>query len=167
MNENEKLYTIDNAHRYFGVSFNNAIFKMVENTNMTEVEKEEVIQTAHAAVLHWQKFSKSTIANSQRGYYMLAKAYIAVGEKENALKYANICFSITQKNENELFDWDLAYAYEIKARVAAMINNKLDFEKFNLLTKKQEAKIKNPEDLKYFSIDFNGGNWFGYKKEES
>jgi hypothetical protein len=94
-----------------------------------------MIQTAHAAVLHWQKFSKSTIANSQRGYYMLAKAYVKAREKENALKYANLCFEITTKNEDKLLDWDLAYAYEMKARTAAMNNDKETFKKFYKMAK--------------------------------
>ena len=158
----EKTFTLDEVHRYFGVEFNNAIFGFVEKENLSELEKEEMLQTAHAAVLHWQKFSKSTIANSQRGYYMVAKAFVKAGEKENALKYANLCFEITSKNENKLFDWDFAYAYEMKARTAAMNNDKETFEKFYKMAKEQEAIIKNPEDLKYFSLDFKGGDWFNF-----
>lgn len=158
----EKKYTLDEAHRFFGVEYNNAIFGLADKESLSAVEKEEMIQTAHAAVLHWQKFSGSTIANSQRGYYMVAKAYVKAGEKENALKYANLCFEITNKNEEKLFDWDLAYAYEIKARTAAMNNNKETFNKFYTMAKEQEAKIKDPADLKYFAMDFKGGNWFNF-----
>lgn len=158
----EKKYTIDELHRYFGVEFNNAIFGFAEKEHLSEEEKEEMIQTAHAAVLHWQKFSNATIANSQRGYYMVAKAYVKAGEKENALKYANLCFEITSKNGDELQDWDFAYAYEMKARTAAMNNDKETFEKFYTKAKEQEAKIKDPGDLKYFSQDFKGGNWFNF-----
>lgn len=161
----EKKYTLDEAHRFFGVEFNNAIFGFAEKENLTDSEKEEMIQTAHAAVLHWQKFSKSTIANSQRGYYMLAKAYVKAEEKENALKYTNLCYDITTKNEDQLFDWDLAYAYEMKARVAAMHNDKETFEQFYKMAQEQEAKIKDPGDLKYFSMDFKGGNWFNFVKK--
>jgi hypothetical protein len=146
----------------FGVEFNNAIFGFVEKENLTDIEKKEMIQSAHAAVLHWQKFSKSTIANSQRGYYMLAKAYVKAREKENALKYANLCFEITTKNEDKLLDWDLAYAYEMKARTAAMNNDKETFKKFYKMAKEQEVIIKDPEDLKYFSLDFKDGDWFRF-----
>ena len=159
----EKKYTLDNAHHYFGIEFNNAIFGFADKKSLTDLEKEEMIQTAHSAVLHWQKFSKSTIANSQRGYYMVAKAYVKAGEKENALKYAKLCYKITQENKSELLDWDFAYAYEIMARTAAMNNDKTNFEKFYKKTKGQELKIKDPEDLKYFSMDFEGGDWFGFK----
>lgn len=165
--QNKKAMTdqeekIDKFHRYFGVEFNNAIYPLSEKENLTDVEKEKMIQTAHAAIIHWQSFSKSTIANTIRGYYTLTKAYIAVGEITNALKYANLNLKLTFENEDKLCDWDIAYVYEITARVYAMDNNKADFDKYYALAKKQESIIKDPEDLKYFSMDFNGGNWFGF-----
>jgi len=158
----ENKYTVDDAQRFFGIEFNNTVFKLAEKETLSTLEKEEIIQTAHASVLHWQKFPKSTIANSQRGYYMVAKAYVVVGEKENALKYAKLCYEITQENSNELFDWDLAYSYEMMARTAAMNNDKASFDLFYKKTKEQELRIKDKGDLKYFSADFAGGNWFNF-----
>lgn len=160
----EKRFTLDEAHRYFAIEFNNAIFGLAEKPTLTALEKEEIIQKAHSAVLHWQKFSKSTIANSQRGYYMVAKAYVAVGETENALKYSKLCYDITCKNEDKLFDWDLAYAFEIMARTFAMNNDTKNFKKFYKKAQQQELKIKDQGDLKYFSSDFKSGNWFGLLK---
>lgn len=158
----ENKYTVDDAQRFFGIEFNNTVFKLAEKETLSTQEKEEIIQTAHASVLHWQKFSKSTIANSQRGYYMVAKAYVAVGENENALKYAKICYELTQKYSKELYDWDLAYSYEMMARTAAMNNDKANFDLFYKKAKEQELKIKDKGDLKYFSTDFAGGKWFGF-----
>lgn len=160
--EKEKKFTIDEAHRFFGVEFNNAIFTLAEKKELSALEKEEIIQTSHAAVLHWQKFSKSSMVNSQRGYYMLAKAYVVAGEKENALKYAKLCFKITKEFSEELLDFDFGYAYEMMARTSAMNNNKEDFDNFYKKMKNQEAQIKDPKDLEYFLIDVNGGNWFGF-----
>ena len=160
--EEEKKYTLDNAHQYFGIEFNNAIWGLAEKESLTDLEKEQIIQTAHASVLHWQNFSKATIAKSQRGYYMVAKVYVKVGEVENALKYAKLCNQITENNEKELLDFDLAYSYEMMARTAAMNGDKINYEKFYKKTQEQEAKIKDPGDLKYFSADFKGGNWYGF-----
>lgn len=158
--EEDKKKEIDKFHRYFGVEFNNAIYKLTAKKDFTEIEKEEIISTAHAAVLHWQKFSDSTMANSVRGYYTVSKAYIVVDEKENALKYANLCLKLAQENKEVLADWDFAYAYEIMARASAMNNNKTDFEKYILKAKNHE--IKDPEDLKYVKIERDSGNWFGF-----
>jgi len=156
----EKQFTQDQAHRFFGVEFNNAIFALAEKETLTEEEKERIIQLGHAALLHWQKFSGTKIVNTQRGLYMIAKAYVAAGEKENALKYAKICFKTTFENESEMADFDIGYAYEMMARTAAMCGDKANFETYYAKALAQKENIKLEGDLKYYAHDLEGGNWF-------
>ena len=157
----EKQFTQDQAHRFFAVEFNNAIFGLAEKETLTDEEKQNIIQLGHAALLHWQKFSGAKIVNTQRGLYMIAKAYVAAGEKEHALKYANLCYKITFENESEMADFDFGYAYEMKARTAAMLGNKADFESYYAKALAQKANITQEGDLKYYAQDLEGGNWFG------
>jgi len=157
----EKQYTQDQAHRFFGVEFNNAIFGLAEKESLTAQEKEKIIQLAHAALLHWQNFSGTKIVNTQRGLYMIAKAYVAAGEKINALKYAELCFKTTFENESEMADFDIGYAYEMMGRTAAMNGKKADFEKYHKLAVAQLENIEKEGDLKYYKMDLEGGNWFG------
>lgn len=158
----EKRYTQDQAHRFFGVTFNNAIFELAEKEALTEEEKEYIIQLGHASLLHWQNYSETKIVNKQRGQYMIAKAYVAAGEKENALKYAKMCFKTTFENEVEMQDFDIGYAYEMMARTAAMHANKADFEKYHEQATAQMQLISDEGDLKYYKLDLEGGNWFGF-----
>lgn len=160
----EKQFTQDQAHRFFAVEFNNKIFALAEKESLTETDKERIIQLGHAALLHWQKFSGAKIVNTQRGLYMIAKAYVAAGEKENAIKYARMCFKTTFENESEMADFDIGYAYEMMARTAAMNNDKANFDKYYKLALTQKDKIKKEEDLKYYVQDLEGGNWFGMSK---
>lgn len=157
----QKQYTQDQAHRFFAVEFNNTIFGLAEKESLTEEEKERIIQLGHAALLHWQKFSSSKIVNTQRGFYMIAKAYVVAGEKENALKYAKMCFKTTFENESEMADFDIGYAYEMMARTAAMNSNRTEFEKYYKLALAQKENISKEGDLKYYVLDLEGGNWFG------
>lgn len=161
--EEEKKYTKDEAHRLFGATFNNRIFPLVEQESLNEDEKEELIACAHAAYLHWVNFSGCKNVNKQRALYMLAKAYTRVEHKELSKHYAHKCFQFTQDFKSEMQDFDLAYAEEIMARSAALQGDKQLFEKHYQNTLAAEKQIKNKEDLKWFSQDFNGGNWYGIK----
>lgn len=151
---------IDKTLHLLAVDFNSSIWKLLAKKTLDANEKERVIQLAHASLLHWQLCSKGKIVNTQRGYYMIAKAYIATGEKENALKYAQLCYDCTFANENQMQDFDIGYAYEIIARAAAMNGQKELFTENYAKAKAQINVIENEGDVKYFKADVEGGNWF-------
>ena len=52
--------------------------------------------------------------NEARALYMIGRAQLAVGHGELALEYGDEC--LAQCNEFGLVDFDLAYAYELRAR---------------------------------------------------
>ncbi len=160
--DKEKKYTLDQAHHYFGVAFNNIIFKITEkpSTEVTAEEKLLLVSYAHASLLHWHQFSGSKLANRQRALYMIAKAYVFTGDKINALKYASKCRQLTQNNQAQLADFDLAYAHEMMARVYAMHDNEADFKTEYAIAQEQAALIKSKGDKEFFDKDFEAGPWF-------
>ena len=157
----EKQYSIDEAHRFFGVEFNNKIFQFAEKGCLSENEKEEIVALAHASFLHWLNFSGHQKVNTQRALYMLAKAYIVVEHKLKAKEYALKCYEFTQSFSTEMKDFDCAYADEIMARSAALNNDKINFEIHYKKVKESFVNIQNEGDLKWLKKDFESGNWFG------
>ena len=69
-------YTLEEANQYFAVAYNNRIWQLLENEESTEAEHNEIINLAHASLLHWSKSPKCKKVNLQRGEYMIALAYI-------------------------------------------------------------------------------------------
>lgn len=160
----EKLYNLDEAHRFFGVNFNNRIFKLAEKNNLNSEEKIEIVALAHASYLHWLSYSGHQKVNTQRALYMIAKAYVLIEDASNAMKYANQCLTYTKANIGDVKDFDIAYSHEIMARAAALENNETLFKQHYLMVKELMLTIENKEDLKWLEKDFNGGNWFGMLK---
>ncbi len=157
----DQTYTIDQAHRYFGVTYNNAIFPIITQENPSLEDQSKAISLAHAALLHWEAHSGSKIVNKQRGLYMIAKAYISANDALNARRYAQQCFDITQAHAPEMKDFDHAYAHEVMARVEALAGNKEAFENYYQQATKLGNELSDPEDQKIFQGDMKSSNWFG------
>jgi hypothetical protein len=78
--------------------------------------------------------------------------------EEPALYHANLCLQITLDNNIE--DFDLAFAHEALARASALAGNKKDYEHHLKLAKEAGEKIKDKGDKEYFFEDLNAGEWF-------
>lgn len=65
--EESKKYTLDEAHRYFGVAYNNRVFALANRGGLTKEEALEIVHSAHASLQHWEKFSGHQKVNTQRG----------------------------------------------------------------------------------------------------
>ena len=101
-------------HRSLAVDANNSIWELVEKTDRTAEDDEEMLRRAYAAAYHWQRAAGAGPENEARARYMLAKVHLLAGLPERALHYADACMEATVAAGLE--DFDLAYAYEARAR---------------------------------------------------
>lgn len=161
--EEEKKYTIEEANHYFGIEFNNAIWTLLDKKDRTEAENHEMINLAHASLLHWSRSPKGTKANLQRGEYMIANVHTFIGNKDQALYYANRCLKLTQDYKSEMADFDIAYAYLIMARALALAGNKEEGLKYLDLAKKATEEIKDKDDKDIVLLDLDAEPWYSLK----
>ncbi len=101
----EKTYTIEAAHHFFGIDFNGKIWNLLDKQDKNQDELDEMVNLAHASLLHWKKNPKCKKVNIQRGEYMIALAYISANRKEQALYHAKKCFKLTEDFKNEMEDF--------------------------------------------------------------
>lgn len=159
--EQEKTYTILEAHKYFGVNFNNLIWSLVEKDERSEVDNESMIMLAHASFLHWSLNPDCSPVNLQRGMYMIAMAYTFSHYPEGALRYAKKCLEMTQIHQELMNDFDIAYAHAAVARALALAGLKEEAKSFYDITVKLAEAIEGEENKKLFDGDFTSGPWFG------
>ena len=149
-----KKQTLDfTIHRYFGVNFNQLIWDFLAKEKLTIEEGYELIDLAHSSNMHW-RFA-GTQVNLQRGAYMIARVYLAVGSADAAIIYANKCQEFTDKFPEEMKDFDFAYAAEIMWKCNLAEGNTTEAETWKNKTRKLGDEIKNAEDKKYFDKDYN------------
>jgi hypothetical protein len=82
---------------------------------MTSREDDELmLDCAHASRYHWTLAPECKPENRVRSAWLLSRAYVVAGRPEGALRHADRCLELCE--QNELRDWDLAFAYEALAR---------------------------------------------------
>ena len=64
-------------------------------------------------------------------------------------------------NLDMMNDFDVAYAYESKARALALHGDKEEARKFYEMAREAGAAIVDEEDRSIFMGDFESGDWFG------
>ncbi len=158
LTEDEK-FTEQECHKKFAVSLNNLVWSLLGKKDRTGQENETMIHAAHASCFHWGKVG--TAVNLQRGEWLISHVYAVLNRAEPALYHAEKCIEITQ--ENNLVDFDFAYAYEAMARAYAVAGEKSECGKYIKLAKEAGEKIKAKEDRDIFLNDFETGPWYDMK----
>ena len=157
MSENEDL----KVHEKVAKDCFNKTWDLLEKKARTAEEDTEMIHTVHASRYHWGVLvanERGTALNLQRGEWQIARVYTVLEREEPALYHANLCLKLT--NDNNIGDFDLAFAHETVARASALAGNKKDYEAHLKLAKEAGAKIKDEGDREYFFDDLNAGKWY-------
>ena len=155
----EQKYSEQECHKKFAVELNNLVWGLLGKKDRNAQENEMMIHAAHASYFHWSKVG--TAVNLQRGEWLVSHVYAVLNRPEPALHHAKLCLELT--TENNLVDFDLAYAYEAMARSYACAVEKSESEKYIKLAKEAGEKIKNKEDKDLFLSDFESGPWYNVK----
>jgi hypothetical protein len=155
----EQKYSEQECHKKFSVELNNMVWNLLGKKDRTKQDDETMVHAAHASSYHWSKVG--TAVNLQRGEWLVSHVYAVLNRPEPALHHAKLCMELTK--ENNLVDFDLAYAYEGMARAYACSQEKAESEKYIKLAKEAGEKIKNKEDKELFMSDFAAGPWYNIK----
>ena len=157
----EKSFTESEAQLHFAKQFNGKTWELLDKQERTQEEAELMVDYAHASLAHWR--AAGTGVHLQRGAWMLARVYTALGNTALAVQYANRCLELTEKHKEQLSDFDFAFAYECKARTQALAGNRAEAQKYADMADKAGAAIEDEEDRQIFFDDFNSGEWYGVK----
>ena len=145
MSEDNKI------HRKFAVDCFNATWDLIENQNRTPDDDVRMIHTAHASRYHWGEIG--TALNFARGDWQISRVYSILYQGENALIYANNSLQICI--DNNIGDFDLAFAYEAMARAYAILGDDEMLDRHLKLAKEAGEKIKKDDDKEYFLSELN------------
>jgi hypothetical protein len=156
-----RTYTLHEAHEYFAKSINGRVWELLEKTDRSQSENEEMLYAAHACTYHW-KFV-GTAMNQQRGEWLIGRVHVVLGHAPEALRHAERCFELTKSHKELMKDFDLAYAFEGLARAHAMLGDHKMAEEFITLAEQAGNAIANEEDKSIFMGDFDGGPWYGLR----
>ncbi len=160
----EKKFSLDEAHLYFAKSANNETWNLLEKDQLSRADKEQLRNSAFASLYHWKKIG--TVANKQRGEWLLSRVFVKLKDPEAALIHAKKCMKLTETHLNELKDFDIAYAYEAMARSMATLGDLEKAGEYYQHALEHGKVIIESEDRNLFLSDLKGGVWGDFKPSE-
>ncbi|GAB4161343.1 MAG: hypothetical protein Kow00107_09130 [Planctomycetota bacterium] len=145
----ERKFTIHEFHSALGPALFNKVWELMEKSDRTVEETDEMIHAAHASWYHWSKVGGPV--NLARAEWQISRMYTVIGRPESALSHAERCLGICLAYS--IGDFDLAYAYEAVARAHAM-SGRLDLAKENVAKAlKASEAVVDPQDLEIVLAD--------------
>ena len=156
--------TLHEAHRDFAKQTNGRAWELLQRENLSDEEKDELLYAAYASAYHW--LNAGTVVNRQRGEWLISRAYSKLGNGSMALNHAKECLALTDSNNPEFQNFDLAYALEAMARAHALLHNTMEATKFYRQAIAASNSIAKEEDRTLFLNDLRDGNWNAFRFQE-
>ncbi|NHK29841.1 MAG: hypothetical protein FK730_00720 [Asgard group archaeon] len=142
----EKLVITDDIHKKLAVDAFNNTWALIDKKDRTQEEIDDMIHTAHASRYHWGKIGEPI--HFERGEWQISRVYSLVNQPEAALYHAKRCLDICL--ENNIGDFDIAFAYEAMARANAVAGKTKEKDEFLQRAKEAAENIKKKDDKDYF-----------------
>jgi hypothetical protein len=161
MVDSQEKYTLDEAQKVFARQSNGKVWNLLDKTDRTAEENDEMIEAAYASLYHWRVVG--TEVNLQRGEWMLAHVYTVLGKPKAAIKHANLCITLTGAHRDQMKDFDIAYAFEGMARALALNGTTEEARRYLAQAQTAGEAIAEAEDKQIFLGDLNSGDWYGVK----
>jgi DNA-binding transcriptional MerR regulator len=136
------------AHRRLGVDLFNHTWRLIERSDRTPSETDEMIHAAHASAWHWTRAEGRTTANLARSHWQIARVYATVGRGEPAVWHARRCVDLAEAavREGVAEAFDVPSSYEGMARALAVAGDRADAEDWRSRARAAAAGIDDPED---------------------
>jgi hypothetical protein len=150
-------YTAEEWHKKMAVDLNTLVWNLLEKEGRDEEEEETMVHAAHASRYHWGQVG--TAVNLARGEWLISRVYAVLHRPGSALHHARRCLAICQ--ENDIGDFDIAYAYEGMARAFAAAGEQDDCRDYLRRAREAGGRIKAGEDRDLFFRDLETQPWYG------
>lgn len=149
--------TLDaDAHRRLGKELYNHAWSLIELTDRTPEQVDEMLASTHASAYHWSK-AGGTLANSARSQWQIARVYATLGRGEPALWHAQRCVALAEAAvaAGVADDWDLAAALEELARAQAVAGDGSAARETQTRAREALTGIADPEDRQLIEQDLD------------
>ncbi len=144
-------------HRAQGVEANNSTWELLDGRSHSPSEADDLLARAYASTYHWARAAGRQPANAARGSWLVSRAHAVLGHGELALHHADQCAATCAAAG--LDDFDLAYAYEARARALACLG-RLDEARIERKAARA-VDIADAEDRSIVETDLAAEPWFG------
>ncbi len=105
-------------HKFIASELNQCAWALLENESRSPEENDEMLHVAHASLWHWLQAGSKV--HHQRGLWLLGRVHVLLGKREAAMYYARQTMDLTEAHQEDMADFDHAYAFELLARATLL-----------------------------------------------
>jgi DNA-binding transcriptional MerR regulator len=106
--------------RQLAVDLFNHVWTLLERTDRSPLEDDEMLHAAHASRYHWGEVGEPV--HLARGEWQCSRVYAILDRGEPALWHARRCLGLCE--EHGIGDFDIAFAWEAIARASAVAGDR-------------------------------------------
>jgi len=133
------------VHRKLAVDLFNRVWELLDKSDRTSEEIDEMIHAAHASRHHWGEIGTSL--EFERGEWQISRVYSTLKRSEPARFHAARCLEICEGNG--IGDFDLAFAYEALARAHAVAGDGTKSREYIALAERAAEAIEDEGNRGY------------------
>ncbi len=133
-------------HKKFAVDCFNGTWDLLDKTERTPEEDLKMILLSHASRYHWGEIG--TPVQFARGDWQISRVYAVLGMGEMAFKFGKT--SLDYCLNNDIGDFDLAFAYEALLRASSIMEDTAKFKKYKKLSVDAGNEIEDDGNKNYF-----------------
>ena len=149
------IETLDaETHRQLGKELYNHTWSLIEMTDRTPEQDDEMLFSTHASAYHWSR-GGGTLANAARGHWQISRVYSTLGRGEPAVWHAGRCLELAEAavRAGVADDWDVPGALEGLARAQAVAGDRAAAEATRARAREAVKGITDPEDRQLIEQD--------------
>lgn len=139
------------AHRFFSADCFNKAWALIEKSERTPEEDEEMVRLNQASLWHWSQREDCARRNMSIGYWQASRIHALLGWADEARRYGQLCLQYSRE-EPPFF---LAYAYEALARAEALAGNQALAEQYYGEALRLAEAVVDTEDRELLLADLN------------
>lgn len=144
-------FDLDAAHEYFSVACFNKAWELLEKSDRSTEEDEQMVRLSMTSHWHWTQREDCAPQNISVSYWQTSRIYAVLEQGENARRYAQKCIEVSQGDDVPPFY--LGYAYEALARAAQVIGDQKEMKKYLEEANRVAELIADPEAKKWLLDD--------------
>jgi hypothetical protein len=137
------------AHRYFSADCFNKAWELIDRTERTPEEDQQMIRLNQASMWHWTQRQDCTDKNLSIGYWQAARIYALLGQSDNARNYGQLSLDYS-KGQAPFYG---GYAHEALARAEWVAGNRDKAEKHLSLAQQMANDVEEREDREVLEAD--------------
>jgi hypothetical protein len=146
----ELEFDLQAAHKHFAGHCFNQVWDLLDKSERTAAEDEQMIRLALASHWHWTQREDCTETSISVAYWQTSRVYAVLGQGENARRYALLCLEASQGDDIPPFY--LGYAFEALARAEMVAGDQAKMNQ-HLEMARQAAEQVEDADSKQWLLD--------------